>query len=198
MHIFSGIYKGKALQSPKGLTTRPTAGRLRECLFNICQGLIEEEHFLDLFAGSGAMGFEALSRGAQSVTFVDSHAESIRCKQSNAKALGVEKQVKTYHSDVFKLLPKLVKMNACYGVIYVDPPYAIDKTEIPLSLQVLKYIDENCEVLLKTDGLLFLEDAVEAIPVDTILLNRLELKNSRQMGRSSLHQFSYRSQENQI
>lgn len=193
MHIFSGIYKGRILQSPKGLTTRPTAGRLRESLFNICQGLIEEEHFLDLFAGSGAMGFEALSRGAQSATFVDSHLESIRCIQSNARALDVEKQVKIYHSDVFKLLPKLVKMRVCYGLIYVDPPYTTEKTEIPLSLQVLKYIDEHCDILLKISGLLFLEDAVEAISEKAILLNHLELKNSRQMGRSSLHQFSQKT-----
>ena len=188
MHIFSGNYKGRRLESPKGLNTRPTAGRLRQTLFNICQGSIEGTDFLDLFAGSGAMGFEALSQGANSATFVDSNLESIRCIRQNATALGVENQVKIYQIDVFKMLKKFAENKNSYGIIYVDPPYMSVENPHSLSVQVLRFIDQFYPDLIVKGGSLFLEDIVEALS-EPITLTNLSLKSSRNMGKSTLQHY---------
>lgn len=192
MHIFSGLYKGKAIQTPKGLDTRPTAGRLRETLFNICQNDIEGTHFLDLFAGSGAMGLEALSRGAASVTFVDSSRESIRCIQENVNFFNIKSKVKILHGDVFEMLQKLSKIGFLYGIIYADPPYGVmsldSEGELPYSVRTLKIIDQNPNSFLAPDGLVFIEESAGTIP-DLLALDHLRLENSRQMGRSSLHKY---------
>jgi len=192
MRIFSGVYKGRTIQSPKGLKTRPTSGRLRESLFNICQGYIEGTRFLDLFAGSGAMGFEALSRGAGHVTFVDNSRESIRCIKDNAQLLGVNGQVEILYGDVFEVLGKLIKKERPFDLIYADPPYAVKSKEeggeLPYSVQVLEKVDQHPRALLTSDGSLFLEDEADALS-DHYMLTSLALESSRQMGRSALQQF---------
>lgn len=191
MHIFSGLYKGRNIQTPKGIKTRPTSGRLRESLFNICQAY-ENPRFLDLFAGSGAMGLEALSRGASFSTFIDNSRESIRCIQSNIKTLGAETHTEVFYGDVFELLMKLTKQKNPYDIIYADPPYSqiINDGEESLSYseRILKIVDEYSEFLLKPHGSLFLEDASNALP-KARSLKHLKLKNSRQMGRSSLQYY---------
>ncbi len=194
MHIFSGLYKGRKIQTPKGLDTRPTSGRLRETLFNICQNDIEGAHFLDLFSGSGAMGLEALSRGAASATFVDSSRESIQCIQKNIDLLGIKNKTKILHGDVFDMLYKLSKMGFSYHIIYVDPPYETmledSKNEILYSTQVLKIIDKTSPSLLKPNGLLFIEEST-GVTLDPGDLQHLKLENSRKTGRSSLHKIIY-------
>src|ERR1700722_2602828 len=144
MQIYSGLHKGRVIQSPKGLKTRPTSGRLREALFNICQGEVEGTRFLDLFAGSGAMGMEALSRGAQSSTFVDNSKESIRCIQANIHMVKAEKHAEIIYGDVFDILGKLAKRGRSFELIYADPPYdQMSKGEEGLSYsgKVLMLID---------------------------------------------------------
>ena len=191
MQIIAGLYKNRHVQVPKGLKTRPTSSRLREALFNICQGCHEEARFLDLFAGSGAMGLEALSRGAKRVTFVDNSKESIRCIHANVEALGVEKHVQVVYGEVFEVLLKLAKKGATFDIIYADPPYDLQhqtETEtISFSGRVLQLIDANIG-LLDLAGDLFLEDAVDAIPEEG-MLQHLVLKSSRRMGRSVLQHY---------
>lgn len=195
MHIFSGMYKNRPLQSPKGLKTRPTSGRLREALFNICQGYIEGCRFLDLFAGSGAMGLEAMSRGARIVTFIDDSKESIRCIQANVRTFNEEKRANIIYGDVFNTLNKIAKQGLQYDIIYADPPYdlisASEYGQLSYSMRLLKMIDEMVkknEHLLAPGGVLFLEDAVSALTKNEPLEN-LILKSSRQMGRSALHYY---------
>lgn len=195
MRIFSGLYKGRLLHTPAGIKTRPTAGRLREALFNICQAHLEGIHFLDLFAGSGAMGFEALSRGAHRVTFIDLSKESIRCIKENISSLGIDKnQVEVLHGDVFEILKKLAKQNRTYDIIYADPPYETSSQEGFFSQQVIELIDEllsQNSPLLTSEGFLFVEDASKTMRAD-LQLKCLSLKSSRQMGRSMLKQFEMR------
>src|SRR5262249_40855980 len=109
MRIISGIYKNRILASPKGLTTRPTSEKLRGALFNICQSYVEGAVFLDLFAGSGAMGIEALSRGAASSTFIDDDRESIRCIKANLESFHIQAQAHVLKGDVFESVDKLIK-----------------------------------------------------------------------------------------
>lgn len=202
MHIFSGLYKSRKILAPKGEKTRPTSGRLREALFNICQGKIEGADFLDLFAGSGAMGLEALSRGAHQAAFVDNSRESVRCIQANLAALGLVKEGDVVYSDVFEAMKKLAKRGKQFDLIYADPPYSQIISGAPegptFSSQVLIILDrliEEKHYLLKPEGMLFLEDAVDALP-ENMTFKHLVLKDKRNMGRSALQHWTY-SLENQ-
>lgn len=192
MYIFSGIYKGRKIESPKGLATRPTSGRLRETLFNICRGEIEGGHFLDLFAGSGAMGFEALSRGAASAVFVDSSKESIRCINENANRLSVGKQCQVIYGDVFSTLKNLSKKGFHFDIIYADPPYDTyisgNGERRLYSEHVIKEIEESIRAgysLLNPGGSVFLEDA-EALAKVSMSNGYLALKDTRKTGRAVL------------
>ena len=193
MHIFSGKFKNRVLKTPKGLSTRPTSGRMRETFFNICQGYIEGAAFLDLFAGSGAMGLEALSRGAHSATFVDSDKFACQCIRQNIEALKIESNVLVLCGDVFHWLEKLTKQGKQFDIIYADPPYETKVTwkgeSLSFSDLVIKLVDEY--PLLKAQGELFIEDS-SGLPPYKGALGHLELKNSRQHGRSALQQYKVR------
>lgn len=185
MHIFSGKHKNRSIQAPKGMKTRPTSGRLREAIFNICQSDIESAVFLDLFAGSGAIGLEALSRGASQVTFVDNSKESIRCINDNISHLKEEDRSEVLYGDVILVIEKLKNRKRQFDIIYVDPPY---DSLAAYSEKVIKLIDTSN--LLKQNGTLFIEDSTAALPKLEGLLH-LTLKSSRSMGRSALLQYFY-------
>lgn len=191
MHIISGSHKNHTILAPKGTLTRPTSGRLREAIFNICQGYIEGAAFLDLFAGSGAIGLEALSRGAVSCTFVDNSRDSIQCIKTNLKALAMENISKVIFADVFATLKKLIEGKGQFDIIFADPPYEkMGKSEGGLysySGKVLDLIDGHPS-LLASGGYLFIEDARSFIP-EVASLTSLKFVNSRSTGRTSLHQF---------
>ena len=196
MHIFSGLYKNKKIISPKGLETRPTSGRLREALFNICQSEVSGSSFLDLFSGSGAMGLEALSRGAKQVTFVDNNKESIQSIQVNIKSFGIEKESLVIEGDVFSIIKKLAKQQKKFDIIYVDPPYEsflnVDGKKISYSTQVILHLEELIEVknsILTKEGILFIEDSLKALSLDKDSYKHLILSKSRSMGRSVLQQW---------
>lgn len=191
MHIVSGIYKRRNIAVPKSDAVRPTSERLRETVFDICQGCVEDVDFLDLFAGSGAMGLEALSRGAKSSTFIDNHRESIQCIKKNVEALGVQNATSIFQGDVFDSLARLSKSGRQYGIIYADPPYGSWKVvkgqSISFSRHVLEVIDAGS--LLVSGGILFLEESMEAAP-HGVELQTLELISSRRLGRSLLLEYT--------
>lgn len=197
MQIFSGLYKNRKIIAPEGEATRPTSGRLREALFNICQGEMEDASFLDLFAGSGAMGLEALSRGAKTATFVDNNRDSIRCIRANLAAYGIEKCGEVMFLDAFEAMKKLAKQGHQFDVIYADPPYNTltpgSQEKNSLSAQVLLILDGLIEQglpLLKKGGALFLEDNLKSLPEGTAY-KHLVLQDRRSMGRSALQRWSY-------
>lgn len=197
MHIFSGSHKNRIIKAPKGLITRPTSGRLRETLFNICQNDIVDSRFLDLFAGSGAMGLEAISRGAKIATFVDNSKESVRCIKANIQDIKEEDCTDVIYGDVFEIIQKLSKIKRQYDIIYADPPYddkiMKEKDKSPYSLQVLTTVDSilgEPHPLLAPNGMLFLEDASGTLP-ENISLKHLKLKSARHFGRSELHCYIY-------
>jgi 16S rRNA (guanine966-N2)-methyltransferase len=190
MRIISGLYKSRPLCSPKSAAIRPTSEKLRGSLFNICQSRIEGASFLDLFAGSGAMGIEALSRGADHATFVDSDRESILCIEKNLQALNIKEKGHILRGDVFKQMQKLVKQSKQYDIIYADPPYdmfcKVKNIFTSYSSHVVSIVDQND--LLKVDGILFIEDSDDAQPGHLDLEN-LVLKGTRKMGRSILQEY---------
>src|SRR5262245_45428645 len=124
MRIIAGAYKGRNLKSPPSLDVRPTSDRLRETLFNVIAPRIEDARFLDLCAGSGAVGIEALSRGASHATFVDRSRRSCMLIESNLKLCGIpEEEREIYCSDANEFLKHA---DSRWDIIYFDPPYKDD------------------------------------------------------------------------
>jgi 16S rRNA (guanine966-N2)-methyltransferase len=120
MRIIAGRWRGRPIEAPLGLATRPTADRVRETLFSMLAsrlGSFEELRVADLFAGSGALGFEALSRGAASVTFVENDAKAVAVIRRNAEKLGAPAQVLASSALA---LPR----SDPFDLIFADPPYA--------------------------------------------------------------------------
>jgi len=132
LRIIAGEFKGRRLKAPAGRAVRPTADRVREAWFSILQQSIPGARVLDLFAGSGALGFEALSRGAVAVDFVETHRASLTALQANAEALKVEDRVRIHRMDAMRFAERL--QPAQYDVAFADPPYARDDAERLIAL----------------------------------------------------------------
>lgn len=181
MRIIGGVHKGRKLFSETGRTTRPTLGKVRETLFNICQNTIEGTRFLDLFAGFGAIGLEALSRGSKHASFVENDREALRMIQKNIAHLGEESRALLYSIDVFKALKRFADKRERFDIIFADPPYGQEYGEM-----VLKFIDSH--PLLAPCGELFIEDTL----IGEIPLIQLKLKSARRIGRAFLHQYASR------
>lgn len=184
MRIIGGKFKHTEIFSPKGVQTRPTSARLRESVFNICQNDIEGATFLDLFAGSGAMGLEALSRGAAKAVFVEKNRDSVACIKKNLAKLGFESQGVVLSLDVFIAISKALSMHSPYDIIYIDPPY--DTGEAPLGQMTLRALDEAN--LLASNGKLFIEDLESSLFADN-KLKHMVFKDKRKAGRAALFQY---------
>jgi 16S rRNA (guanine966-N2)-methyltransferase len=175
MRILGGEFRNRLLKSPKGTPTRPTTSLVRKAVFDICQAYIPEARVLDLFAGSGALGIEALSRGAAHATFIERDRNALRCLQENLEMLQLQKRSTLIAGNVFTYLKRL---KSCYDLILADPPYAHD-----VHSTLLKAIDQL--QLLASEGYLFLETGY---PIDfPQTLETLQLIESRRYGKTVLH-----------
>ena len=121
MRVIAGQWRGRPLKAPPGGATRPTSDRVREALFSILAARVPDARVLDLFAGSGALGIEALSRGAAAATFVDDAAAAIRAIEANLAAVGAAATVR--RSDVLRFLTSARRSAAQYDLVFLDPPY---------------------------------------------------------------------------
>src|SRR5262245_26050314 len=156
MRIVGGKFKGHGLAGPKGQATRPTSDRVREAIFNIlAHGVpdfsIEGARVLDLFAGTGAMGLEALSRGARFCRFVDASAEARGIIGRNADALGVAGQCKIWRRDATRLGPAAPQPG--FDLVFADPPY--DKglgTKALASLVEGQWLNDGAVVIIEEAG----------------------------------------------
>lgn len=124
MRIIGGTHGGRRIKTVRGSSVRPTSDRLRETLFNILGPLIEESAFLDLCAGSGAAGLEALSRGACSATLVERGHEARSCIRENFTALGLAERALVLGCDVLTGLRRLEKEGRRFDIVFFDPPYS--------------------------------------------------------------------------
>jgi 16S rRNA (guanine966-N2)-methyltransferase len=127
MRIISGKYRGRPLRAIAGLDVRPTSDRLRETLFNVltagAPGALEGTTWLDLYAGTGAVGIEALSRGAGLVMFVEKTKQAARAIRENLKSLEISDGAEVIEQDVLRALPQL---NTSYDYCFFDPPYRME------------------------------------------------------------------------
>jgi 16S rRNA (guanine966-N2)-methyltransferase len=155
MRIIAGKYRGRKLKSPPSLQTRPTSDRLRETLFNILAPRIKGARFLDLCAGSGAVGIEALSHGAAHATFVDQSRRMFALIEANLDEFDVDTEEReVVCSDVSAFLRRRAKVGSkprLFDIIYFDPPYATDY-EV-----VLERLGDKSGTLLTPDAIVVVE-----------------------------------------
>ena len=152
MRIIAGKYRGRRLKSPPSNRTRPTSDRLRETLFNVLAPRIQGTRFLDLCAGTGAVGIEALSRDAEHVTFVDQSRPMCALIAQNLAALSVTgAKFEIVNANAFDFLRKQKSAAAPFALIFFDPPYSADYEG------VLNYIGEHADQLLAIDGIVIVE-----------------------------------------
>jgi 16S rRNA (guanine966-N2)-methyltransferase len=124
MRVIAGELGGRRLQAPRGTATRPTADRVREALFSML-GPLAQAKALDLFAGSGALGIEALSRGAERVVFVERDAAALRALQANLDALGLAPpRAQALRSEALAALRSARERKETYDLVFIDPPYS--------------------------------------------------------------------------
>lgn len=150
MRIISGKARGTKLYTLEGENTRPTLDRVKESIFNIIQNDIFDSVFLDLFSGSGAIGLEAVSRGAQKAILCDKSKEAINIIKKNIEKTHFTEQIELYNLDFEECL-KRQKENI--DIIYIDPPYQTNY--IQKSLQILQnsqFITEQTKIILETDN----------------------------------------------
>lgn len=122
MRVIAGSAKGRTLDAPRGGATRPATDRIRETLFAILEPVLEDARVLDLFAGAGTLGIEALSRGAARVTFVERSAEALRALRRNVATTGFDDRAEVVAANVLGFLERPVA--GPYDVVFCDPPFA--------------------------------------------------------------------------
>jgi 16S rRNA (guanine966-N2)-methyltransferase len=123
MRVIAGRWGGRRLQAPAGAATRPTSDRVREALFSILGERVAGARVLDLYAGSGGLGIEALSRGAAEATFVDSAPAAVRAIRANLEALGADAEVR--RADAGRFLRSASGEGRHYDLVFLDPPYRL-------------------------------------------------------------------------
>ena len=152
MRVIAGKYRGRNLKSPPSLEVRPTSDRLRETLFNIIASRIQGSRFLDLCAGSGAIGIEALSRGAAHVAFVDRSRKMCGLVEANLDLCKIpEEETDVVQAEASDFLSRSVTKSPSWDIVFFDPPYANDYNK------VLNSLGAQAQKLLNTDGIVIVE-----------------------------------------
>jgi 16S rRNA (guanine(966)-N(2))-methyltransferase RsmD len=158
MRIVAGSYRSRPLKAPPGLSTRPTSDRLRETLFNVLAPRIEGAAFLDLYAGSGAVGIEALSRAAAHVDFVERAPAAVKIMRGNLERLGIGSGFRIHPGGVGAFLRSSAKANPKperYEVVFLDPPYGEEREY----MSTLGLLGESAAALLAPGALVIAEHA---------------------------------------
>ncbi len=177
MRVISGKSRGTKINTIESITTRPTLDRVKESLFNIIQNNIKDKIVLDLFAGSGALGIESLSRGAQKAYFCDSNKEAIRVIKQNLTKTKLAEKSKIYNEDFIKCLNTI---NEKIDIVFLDPPYKLD-----LAVKAVKEILRN--KLLNDNGIIIIEtDEINRDLKELEELESISITDKRKYGRANL------------
>ena len=152
MRVISGTARGKKLKSPEGQDVRPTLDRIKEDMFNIIGPAIRGKKVLDLFAGSGALGIEALSRGAEVCYFVDNDKKSLSLTRQNLDSTQLASKARLLETDAENAIKKLSSEGLKFDYIFIDPPYNLRIAETTLQkLQKYNIIQENVYIIVESD-----------------------------------------------
>ena len=178
MRVISGSARGKKLVALEGMNTRPTLDRVKEALFNIIQFDIADKKVLDLFAGSGAIGIEAISRGAEKAVLCDNSKDAVKIIEANVKNTRTESKITILNKDYNQALEYLANNNYKFDIIYLDPPY---KTEFAnIAIEKIIALD-----LLSKEGIIIVEtDDTEK--EKTITTKGIQIFDKRKYGRAIL------------
>ena len=185
MRIIAGEARGRTIIAPKGQDTRPTQDYVRESLFNILRSDVEGAQVLDLFAGSGALALEALSRGAESAVMVDCAADAIQCIQRNVDALRMTERAMVIRADWQPALERLTRSGAVFTLVFLDPPYRMGDLG-PLCRQLADH------GLLAPDALLVVEHSREFPPTPGPTFSQRDV---RRYGDTEIHFFTFQGGE---
>ncbi|SER96860.1 16S rRNA (guanine966-N2)-methyltransferase [Gracilibacillus ureilyticus] len=176
MRVIAGKYKGHRIQAVPNKLTRPTSDKVKESLFQIIGPFFDEGICLDLFAGSGSLAIEALSRGMEQAILVDKQPKAISVIKSNVNHIGLEKHVEIYRNDAIRALKAIKKRDIKFDIIFLDPPYYKTSYE-----KLLNTIDEYD--LVKDNGLIVCEhDASYQLDVD---FSNYRLKKRDKLGNTT-------------
>lgn len=154
MRVIAGKARRLQLVTPAGMDTRPTTDRIKETLFNMIQYDLQDVVFVDLFAGSGAIGIEALSRGAKRCYFADTSNEAVGCIKKNLEVTHLSDQAVVYMKDASQAIASIETMEKRADIIFMDPPYRMEMEKAVLTLlKNSRLVDE--------DTLIIIEEAAE-------------------------------------
>lgn len=182
MRVIAGDFKGRRLDPIEGMDIRPTSDKVKESLFNILGNSVIDSVFLDLFGGTGAIGIEALSRGAKHVVFIDSSAKSIKVLKGNLDKLNIKDKAEVYNTDYSTAISKLYKYGRQFDIVFIDPPYRVGIAE-----SALKEIDKN--PILAQSGIIVVEhDTKDDMPEKAGKLFKYRIKH---YGSTSLSFYSH-------
>lgn len=162
MRVIAGKAKGRVLTAPKGYQTRPIPAKIKEALFNVWQTRIADASFLDLFAGSGSIGIEALSRGARKVVFVERDRRAVNTIKRNLAACNFTDGYVIYQEDVFKRLARLKETGIVFDLVYLDPPFTVSGIFLPVmeSLSNAAVLANSGAIAIRTPRELELPDRI--------------------------------------
>lgn len=182
MRLTGGFLKGRVIFYKKTPDIRPTQSIVREAIFNMLGESVKQSSVLELFAGTGAMGFEALSRGASSVTFVDNCSQSIKTLLKNTKILKMEEKVDILKMDAESAIRKLQKQGCLFDIIFADPPYSF--TLLKIRRVFLKALE-----ILKDDGFFIIETDKNKSVLENFVPSGIELKKEKRYGSTKVSIF---------
>ncbi|MBB2480377.1 16S rRNA (guanine(966)-N(2))-methyltransferase RsmD [Bacillus sp. APMAM] len=161
MRVISGTCKGKSLKSVPGNQTRPTTDKVKEAIFNMIGPYFSGGIGLDLFAGSGGLGIEAMSRGLDKVIFVDRDIQAFQTVKSNIKLCGFEEQSEIFRNDSERALKALIKRQISFDVIFLDPPYKKQKlVDLLQMISDAKMLSENGSIVCEHSSDLELPNSI--------------------------------------
>lgn len=161
MRVISGLARNRKLLAPKGMATRPITDQIKESLFNIWQFRVEDSRFLDLFSGSGAVGIEAMSRGARRTIMVDMGREAVTVIKKNIENCQLKSlDHEVWKEDVFSAIKTLDGQKEKFDLIYADPPFTVEEIFEPLmeALGASNLLDQEGSLAIRTEKTLPLKE----------------------------------------
>jgi 16S rRNA (guanine966-N2)-methyltransferase len=162
MRVIAGTYRSRPLAAPKGMDTRPTSDRLRETLFNVLAPRIEGSVFIDLYAGSGAVGIEAISRGAREAIFVENAEPALKAIRQNLASLGIKGGYALEPRSASAAIKRLAAVGRHADIVFLDPPYAsTNDYESTLTL-----LGNECAALLAPEAVVIAEHNKKSEPAE--------------------------------
>ena len=188
MRIIRGKARGTKINTIDEVTTRPTLDRVRESLFNIIQNYVSNTYVLDIFAGSGALGIEALSRGAKHAVFCDINKDAVKIINENLMKTRLKENAIVYNMNYKKMIEKLSKNDFKFDIVFVDPPYkenlAVNSVKLIIQNNLL---NENGIIIIETDEKeRDLKELQELNKIDNENLQKIKIIDERKYGRANL------------